>query len=195
MIKVHIVIGDLLEAVSRKDVDFFGHGCNCRKNMGGGIAKKIADNWAEMRIADAEDNRPSMLRLGDFTRAYLNTNGVIGYNLYSQMDPGPNADINAVQTSLTASLENLGCMRVPKPVEFYGLPAIGAGIGGLGLIQVVLSINAVFTNYNLNHRDNAIPVLFLQPEEFKDKLAILKLWGYPVHQSIEEVHFQYGLSL
>lgn len=119
MVNYEEIEGNLLALHDRGDFDFIGHGCNCFKIMGAGIARQIAIKYRDAYSLDQIDDRLPTARLGDFTVGLENR--VI--NIYSQYKPGKNLDIEA----LTLSLRKIN-------IEFkdyhIGLPQIGCGIAG-----------------------------------------------------------------
>jgi O-acetyl-ADP-ribose deacetylase (regulator of RNase III) len=64
---------------------------------------------------------------GDFP-----TNGIVIFNLATQLDPGPCANLDAIEPSVTTML----ALARERVVEEVALPRIGAGIGGLDWADV-----------------------------------------------------------
>jgi O-acetyl-ADP-ribose deacetylase (regulator of RNase III) len=61
---------------------------------------------------------------------------VLVYNLATQIRPGRDARLDAIESAMEATLHDLG----PRGVAHLGVPRLGAGIGGLEgcVVEVVL---------------------------------------------------------
>lgn len=142
-----IIEGDLLDP--SHGFQAIGHGVNLRGVMGAGIAKSIADKWPAILPPYRNAIKNGGLRLGGFhrfrPREYWTTGDPYVFNLATQVDPGPNADLTAVWESVSRAL--LECHRLSIPE--LGLPQIGCGIGGLKWYEV---------HYVLHSLDAASPV-------------------------------------
>lgn len=118
------ITGDLVNLGLEGKFDFIGHGCNCQKIMGAGIASQIAERipWAQQ--ADKQDERLPIERLGDFTMStIMNERTTMVINMYTQHMPGPDLSYSA----LTLILYKINLMY---PGRSIGLPLIGCGLGG-----------------------------------------------------------------
>lgn len=113
--------GDLIELFKKGEFDMIAHGCNCQKSMYAGIARKIVEEFIQPWHIDQRDNRSPIQRFGDMTIAAVGDNVIA--NLYTQLHPGPDFDINA----LKVCLKKLNYMFGGHSI---GLPQIGCGIGG-----------------------------------------------------------------
>ena len=122
-----IVKGNLLKLALQGDFDVIAHGCNCHNSMVGGIALSIATAFPQAQIADSLTSRGDINKLGTMTLTRskcVNAKGSFTIaNLYTQYDPGPDLDYDA----LRLALRKLGLMY---PGCSIGLPKIGCGIGG-----------------------------------------------------------------
>ena len=114
-----------------KGSSVFIHGANCRRVMGAGIAAQVREQIAPLYFLDAFDSRPANQRFGSFSATVLaeDENQVkVGVNLYTQLDPGPNFDINALVNSLRSFVSTVKDTSRADFTIFS--PKIGAGIGG-----------------------------------------------------------------
>lgn len=125
-----LVKGDLL--ASRHHFDAIGHGCNCQGVMGSGIAKNIKALYPEMFQSYRSRCQMGLFRPGDFF-IYRTEVPKWVLNLATQDrygHGGPHASPEFIQQSLTKALGALQAVVKAVPVK-VGLPAIGAGLGGL----------------------------------------------------------------
>lgn len=118
---LEFVTGDLLLA----DLPAIAHGCNCRGVMGAGVAKAIAHKYPNVKIAYEVACREARFELGGFLCVREGMQAV--FNLGTQFDPGRDARLGALQTSVHAMMVTAAGVGIPK----IGLPRIGCGIGGL----------------------------------------------------------------
>ena len=136
---MHEVEGDLLRIASRGEA--IGHGCNCDGVMGG-LAAHVESHWPAL----AADYRAAC-EAGTFTlggvRPWLDeATGVWIYNLATQQQPGADARLEAIGSSVRAAIEHA---RAHDVATIY-LPRIGAGIGGLRWEDVRATLEAVSTD-------------------------------------------------
>jgi len=119
--------GNLIAYVWKGEPDIIGHGANCMKLMGAGIAAQIRRHFPEAYKVDQDDTRRYYERLGDFSQADVEIdkegNSVKILNIYSQEKPGPDFD----PTALRLSLRKINRLFPDKSIY---LPLIGCGIGG-----------------------------------------------------------------
>lgn len=117
--------GDLISLALDGKFTIIGHGCNCMKAMGAGIAYSMRTRLPEAYFIDNNDDRMPSQRLGDYTITdfIMDVPNLRVVNLYTQFYPGKNLDYEA----LTLSLRKL---NMYFPGEEVGLPLIGCGIGG-----------------------------------------------------------------
>jgi O-acetyl-ADP-ribose deacetylase (regulator of RNase III) len=114
--------GDLLDLFDKVEFNTIAHGCNCMSTMGAGIAKQIANKFPDAKYADKYSNLRPWQKYGNLTIAEVKQGDII--NLYTQFNPGPNADLTAIRMSLRK-------LNYLYPIGKIGLPLIGCGIGGL----------------------------------------------------------------
>ncbi len=119
--------GDLMEFTE----DAFGHGCNCFKAMGSGVALAVKRVYPELYKADQFDERESEGRLGMFTFSEL-SNKKMGYNIYSQFKYGVCRPGNVkVQYDKLKSALVLVCEDMKnRNLLSLALPKIGCGLAG-----------------------------------------------------------------
>lgn len=106
--------------------EVIAHGCNCQNVMGAGVAKAIRAEYPEAFTVDkrayfAKTNEP-----GSFSFVYAR--GKFIFNLYTQKQPGPNANLHYIEKAI-AGLEK----KLPNVTKLnqVAIPRIGCGIGGL----------------------------------------------------------------
>ncbi len=114
--------GDLISKGLDNIYDMIGHGCNCHRNMGAGIALQIKRFFPEAFISDKLDRRTSIEKLGGFSMSSKTGRSAV-VNIYSQFNGGANLDLEA----LTLALRKINMMFAGKSI---GLPLIGCGIAG-----------------------------------------------------------------
>lgn len=129
--------GDLVRAfkdVSHELFDGIAHGANCFHAMRSGIAATIAEQIPEMLKADYDTKHGDKEKLGGFSKAvvklgdYMIQRQRVGYNLYTQFYPGPDARNEAVFKAFKAMNDDL---KLPGFRAKIAVPLIGCGIGGL----------------------------------------------------------------
>jgi len=137
------VTGDLLELFKKGHYDVIAHGCNCKGAMGAGIAKSIADVYPEVRLADKRMAEGRLKPWGGGILPVPVYDGVV-INLYTQLKPGPFADMNYVAHSLRRMKDWIDNMQFEQVVRI-GLPQIGCGIGDLKWKEVRGLIERTFS--------------------------------------------------
>jgi len=167
MRKIYEDTGDLLElfSVHTRDkvykptfntqstpykIDIFVHGANCFSLMGAGIAGQVATKYPSLLKADREFKFLPIDRLGKFS-----TNGKGMYNLYTQYQPGANAEYEAVRQSFRALNKKYQRNIFSGKRKTIGIPQIGCGIGGLEwpvvkeiILKEVTNMDIVFVTYS-----------------------------------------------
>ncbi len=114
--------GDLF---AQQDVGAYAHGCNCRGQMGAGIAAQFRARYPLMYRNYWWACQCRLLRPG-MAMPWM-TRGPAVYNLMTQDLPGPHAEPWAI----TAAVGQMIAMARRCHVRTIGLPLIGCGIGGL----------------------------------------------------------------
>lgn len=116
--------GDLLDMGKRNEFDIIMHGCNCFCAMGGGIARQIADQLPDARLADDETVRGDAGKLGSYT---IGMSGrLVILNCYTQYSISRDDDVFeylAFQRVLDKIALRFGKWRI-------GMPLIGMGLAG-----------------------------------------------------------------
>jgi hypothetical protein len=88
--------------------------------MGAGIAKQILTKFPTAYMADWQDRREPLQRLGDFS--YDPWCDI--FNLYTQLNPGKDVDYTALRLSLRKM------SKVISVGQRIGLPQLSCGIAG-----------------------------------------------------------------
>jgi len=126
------------------------HGCNCKNNMGSGVAKTIREIYPGAWKVDQETLWGDKNKLGHYTfwsgKHYYYDQDITVINLYSQYDYGHRkiyADYDAIREGLDA-------------IEFvfrgasFAMPRIGAGLARGDWATIKGIIEDVFTGYKKN---------------------------------------------
>jgi len=128
--------GNLLDMFDDGDFDIIIHGCNCHKNMGGGIAAQIAKRYPLAEERDTNSPLKPLARLGTMMPVWLSNRWLRWFatprlviNAYTQYHPGADGNLNAIRESFDdiayyIYTRDLANMKI-------GIPAIGCGIAGL----------------------------------------------------------------
>jgi O-acetyl-ADP-ribose deacetylase (regulator of RNase III) len=134
------VKGNLLAMAEAGDFDVITHGCNCFLTMGAGIAGQISKRYPAAFAADKTTKSGDRTKLGSFTAAEIKRpNGTSFYvvNAYTQYRPGACFEHSALEKALVAIRAEFG----GKGLRF-GMPFIGAGIGGGDWTKIAPAIEA-----------------------------------------------------
>lgn len=116
--------GDLLAMAKNNDFDIILHGCNCFNIMGAGVAKQIAEQFPDARLADVETVAGDPGKLGTYT---IGMHGrLVILNCYTQYETSRTDDVfdyHAFERVLSKIARRFGKWR-------FGLPMIGMGLAG-----------------------------------------------------------------
>jgi O-acetyl-ADP-ribose deacetylase (regulator of RNase III) len=114
------------------ELDFpaIGHGCNTKGLMGAGIAVEFKRRYPEMYSRYVRECHAGHFQLGDVL-VWVAEDKVI-YNLATQARPGPWADLDAIEHTVSAALVDAHTRKLGT----VGIPRIGSGLGGLTWPQV-----------------------------------------------------------
>lgn len=116
--------GDLLAMAKDQHFDIIIHGCNCFNTMGAGIAKQIAEQFPDAKLADDETLRGDAGKLGTYT---IGMGGrLVILNCYTQFNTSNTQDVfdyHAFERVLTKIAFRFGKWRI-------GVPMIGMGLAG-----------------------------------------------------------------
>lgn len=134
VIMIKYIKGDLVRD-AEIDFDLIGHGCNCFRSFGAGIAKDVRDNYIGAYQEDLKTRHGATNKLGKYTM-WANDNIII-LNLYTQYKYGNdsrNADYDAIRSCMRAIKTDFSGKKI-------GLPFIGAGLakGDWGIISDIIS--------------------------------------------------------
>ena len=133
---IKTIKGDLIELAFAGEFDIIAHGCNCQGIMGAGIAAQIkqhipgaakADKAYKKAMNDVFDYNHPVFMLGTLSFHLVSSLSHPMFavaNLYTQVQPGANFDLNY---GLVPALKKLNYIHRGRRI---GLPMIGAGIGG-----------------------------------------------------------------
>lgn len=116
--------GDLLAMGKNNEFDIIMHGCNCFNTMGAGIARQIAEQFPDAKLADKETLEGDPGKLGTYT---IGMHGrLVILNCYTQYDTSRANDVfdyHAFERVLSKIAIRFGKWRI-------GLPMIGMGLAG-----------------------------------------------------------------
>ncbi len=120
------VKGDLIDLALRGHFDVIVHGCNCLCSMGAGIAKSIAGEFPEARLADLKTVKGDRTKLGTYSAASVKRNGhnltvVNAYIQYNYRGRGVLVDYQALQQVFLEIAHDFEGLRI-------AYPKIGAGL-------------------------------------------------------------------
>lgn len=114
-----IVKGDLF------DFPVVAHGCNAKGVMGAGIARVFAQKFPNMLYTYEMLCGQELLAGGD-VHAWKE-DGVIGFNIITQTNPGADANAGFIYDGLSNAID----IARYSMVDQIAIPLIGCGIGGL----------------------------------------------------------------
>ena len=145
--------GDLIELALNGEFDVIGHGCNCKNNMGSGIAVGIKRHFPDAWMKDQKSLFGDKDKLGTMTQ--ITQHGVTVCNLYTQYNytrDKIDVDYDAIRS----------CMKLIKEKHTgkkIGLPLIGAGraSGDWSIIKLIIKEelnNEDVTIVHYNKEDN-----------------------------------------
>jgi O-acetyl-ADP-ribose deacetylase (regulator of RNase III) len=155
--KPKVIKGDIIDLFDKGFFDIIAHGCNCRKIMGAGLAAQIKDRIPEAYDADLdfhefEDIITPAQALGKISTATIkkpNKNEQYVFNLYTQIDPGPNFDENAFKECLARMGKSVDILGLDIDRTKIGFPYIGCGIGGYSdKHKIEALVEKWFSGYN-----------------------------------------------
>ena len=138
--------GNLLEA----KVDVIAHGCNCRKTMGSGVAKQIAQAMPKVRSADRRLHLSPKKRLGkidivDVSDYPFPCSFVI--NAYTQLNFGKGGRMVSYR-AISDCFERI-YEFVNENGHSLAIPKIGAKRGGGNWNEIERRINEIFKEREL----------------------------------------------
>lgn len=116
------------------------HGVNLKGVMGAGVAAECAMRWPKMKSEYVYQCESQRLRLGSTFYYFAEDTSQMIYNIASQEHPGPDARLDALAVGLHSAMWHAGELL---GMEKFGVPMIGAGIGGLGEDSVLTVMEQV----------------------------------------------------
>lgn len=141
--------------VFTSDLEYIGHGVNCKGVMGSGIAVTVRENFPKNYEWYRETCKRGALKPGmvlPFTE-----NGKTIMNIASQFETGADARMDWLEEGIIKSI--LFAMNNGRPG--LAIPRIGAGIGGLVWEEVDAMLQVVMDgldNFNLEIWEYEAPV-------------------------------------
>ena len=125
------------------DARVIGHGVNLRGVMGAGIAAQFAQRFPDMLPgyrAACENNELHLGSLMSWEVPVAWGPSFYVLNIATQVNPGPNADYEAVSKGVAQAIGWCGWMKIGT----LALPRIGSGIGGLNeeIVESILLYHA-----------------------------------------------------
>ena len=140
---------------NEKQITTIAHGCNMQGVMGAGIAKQIKQKFYSSYVrynnACTYLTYDELLRLSytvdydtlDQTFPFTNIKWNV-FNLFTQKETGPNANINFIICSFYGMLDEC----VANGINDIVIPAIGCGIGGLTFDLVSNQLKNIMNVYD-----------------------------------------------
>lgn len=123
------ITGDVFD--SAHGFEAIGHGVNLKGVMGAGIAKTVSSRYPAIMEPYRRACRTGELHLGGY-QVWEAPDGLLIVNLATQQELGRDARLWAVADSVRSAIDDL----VGRGVRRFGVPQLGAGIGGLEWTQV-----------------------------------------------------------
>ena len=123
------------------EAEALSHGCNIH-GATGGLAGVVFSQYPEMKESYLEGCNRGSFKPGEAFIYETDSSDSFAYiyNLFSQIKPGPNADLELLRSSL---LEMRDHMKLCS-VKSVNIPQIGCGIGGLNWEDVRPLLEEIF---------------------------------------------------
>ena len=145
------VDGDAIELFFQSTTDaIIIHGANCQKIMGAGIANQIREKLSPLFYLDQYDNRTPTQRFGNYSAVVvgqIEETIKIGVNLYTQFQPGPQFDLDALKVALKSFSWSIPKDKRAGMTVF--MPKIGCGIGGGKWEDIEPSVKEGLKDFNV----------------------------------------------
>lgn len=126
------------------EAEVIGHGVNVDGVMGAGIAKQVKERFPRAYKTYRRACLEQALVPGDYVAVASEDGSVTIANLATQDQPGANARLEWLKSSLTQLLDD---MAATSYLRTLALPRIGAGIGGLQWDEVREAIEELSEQY------------------------------------------------
>ena len=155
---MRIQTGDLILSANMGHYDVIVHGCNCFHVMGAGIAAQIARYFPLAEITDKKTRFGDPFKIGTYSHCLqLTSSGtwITIINAYTQYQPGPDARLQAIESSFALIAQHFSHLRI-------AYPKIGCGIGGLDWDDVEPRIDYML--HGLDHTLVVLPKQETRPE-------------------------------
>lgn len=123
------VTGDVFDPAH--GFEAIGHGVNLKGVMGAGIAKTVSTRYPAIMEPYRRACSTGELHLGGY-QVWEAPDGLLIVNLATQQELGRDARLWAVADSVRSAIDDL----VGRGIRRFGVPQLGAGIGGLEWTQV-----------------------------------------------------------
>lgn len=122
--------GNVIHTAQLGMFDILLHGCNCRANMGAGVAKQIKDTWPEAYAADKAASTGDRSMLGSYSCATVvcgrdNERDLVIINAYTQFGFSDGKRDVFEYDAFAAILDRIA---IDYPKCIIGMPAIGCGL-------------------------------------------------------------------
>ena len=135
--------------VLNMDCDAIAHGVNMKGSMAGGIARQIALVYPKAEETYMKYCKEELCRLGGCLPIPINVGEPMGphtlYNLFTQIMPGKDARLSAIDVSLKRMNEH----ALENGIHKIVMPQIGCGIGGLSWedVKPIMEANSEGLSY------------------------------------------------
>lgn len=130
------------EGVASTPCVVMAHGCNCRQVMGAGLAKTLSRRYPAILTRD-QLTCDALRKPGNaFLGHSFEIDGIERqvWNLYTQLDPGPCADLVSIGMSINMMLTKIAGRRIDTTLH---LPLIGCGLGGVEIREYIHLLNVL----------------------------------------------------
>ncbi len=134
---IHFVSGDIFK--NRFNAKSFGHGVNTTGVIGG-IATQVFEKYPKLKKQYLLMCKEAGAILGGRVQLYWHSPDFAIFNMFTQINPGPNARLDFIENCCLDCLMAMNCLEITS----LAVPAIGAGIGGLDLEDVKAVFSKVF---------------------------------------------------
>lgn len=118
--------GNLIKLSKEGNFDVIAHGCNCKKNMGAGIALQIKRYYPLAYQVDLD----TISKFGDYSACFDYDECVI-INAYTQIFPGKGFGKDSEYNRYNAIKSCMNKINKEFKGKHIGLPLIGCGLAGL----------------------------------------------------------------
>lgn len=136
--------GDLIKLAKIDEFDIIGHGCNCKKNWGKGIALSMKKAYPLAYEIDKNSNP----NLGEYS--VCTDYDITILNIYSQLYPGKARKNYDSEFKRYEAINNVMILINEEfSGKHIGLPMIGSGLAGLKWQKIKKSIKNNLTDLDI----------------------------------------------